>query len=43
MWEAIRLALRFEYLWYRLRQQTYLQFYREDEDKMKKIEAMLDR
>lgn len=41
MQEAIRLALRFEYLWYQLRQQTYLQLYREDEERMKKIEAML--
>jgi len=40
--EAIRLALRFEHLWYRLRRQTYLQLYREDEDKIKKIEAMLE-
>lgn len=39
--QAIRLALRFEYLWYQLRQQMYLQLYREDEEKMKKIEAML--
>lgn len=43
MGEAIRLALRFEYLWYQLRQQTYLQLYREDEEKMKKIAAMLER
>lgn len=42
MREAIRLALRFEYLWYQLRQQMYLQLYREDEDKMKKIAAMLE-
>lgn len=41
MREAIRLALRFEYLWYELRRQTYLELYREDEDKMKKIAALL--
>ena len=39
--EAIRLALRFEWLWYQLRQQIYIRLYEEDVDKMKKIEAML--
>jgi 4-hydroxy-2-oxoheptanedioate aldolase len=40
--EAIRLALRFEYLWYQLRQQMYLRLYQEDSDKMKKIEMILN-
>ncbi len=39
--EAICLALRFEYLWYQLRQQMYLRLYQEDSDKMKKIAAIL--
>lgn len=43
MREAILLALRFEHLWYQLRQQTYLALYREDEEKMTKIAAALDR
>jgi hypothetical protein len=43
MKEAISLALRFELLWYRLRQQFYLDLAREDEGRMKKIEALLNR
>jgi 4-hydroxy-2-oxoheptanedioate aldolase len=42
MREAILLALHFELLWYRLRQQIYLPLYEEDLDKMKKIEDMLN-
>ncbi len=38
--EAIRTALRFEYLGCQLRRETYLQLYREDEDKTRTIEAM---
>jgi 4-hydroxy-2-oxoheptanedioate aldolase len=41
MRQAIRLALQFELLWYRLRQQIYLPLYEEDLDKIKKIEDML--
>lgn len=39
--QAIRLALRFELLWYQLRQETYRKLFGEDEDKIKKIEEML--
>jgi hypothetical protein len=40
--DAIRLALRFEYLWYQVRQQMYLQLHQEDSGRMKKIEAVLN-
>jgi 4-hydroxy-2-oxoheptanedioate aldolase len=43
MREAIRLVLRFELLWYQWRRQTYLEFAQEDSDRIKKIEAMLNR
>jgi 4-hydroxy-2-oxoheptanedioate aldolase len=39
--EGIRLALRFEYLWYELRQKMYLQLAKEDSGRMKKIAATL--
>lgn len=43
MREAIRLALRFEYLWYQLRQHMYLQLSEEDSGRMKKIQLVLQR
>jgi hypothetical protein len=39
--QAIRRTLRFKFLRYELRQETYLKLARRDEGKMKKIEAML--
>lgn len=39
--ESIQMAMRFEHLWYKFRKETYLELYREDEEKIKKIEAML--
>lgn len=42
MREAIRLALRFELLWYHWRRQTYRELAQEDAPRIKKIEEMLN-
>ena len=42
MREAIRLALRFELLWYHWRRQTYQELAQEDAPRIKKIEEMLN-
>ena len=39
--DAIRLALRFEYDWYLLRQEIYLPLYQEDVGRMKKLERQI--
>jgi 4-hydroxy-2-oxoheptanedioate aldolase len=42
MREAIQLALRFELLWYQWRRRAYLELAREDAERMKKLEAILN-